>query len=429
VKELNGRSTGANRRNEEGRMRGRTPIFAWTVFLLLAVPLQAQELSQEFKINSYSSIMLPDSWRRISGSEMSLAKNAARAAGVKLPMDAEAGFQRGTAASFSYPYITVSKHSAWGLIAKDVDDLLKKIEDSIGEVDMRQIEKDAAGLVHQPKVEDIYYDTPSGAVVVQLHMKLFDRSGATGKAAFFFVKGGWLQLNFYSSQSGFAGDDRLFDKIVRALKIDPAYRYNPIGASWAGAAFNGLPVKAKLGLLALLFGLLGRVLQGKLPLNKARASSFTARIVKEQEAHTPPARPPREQAVDRPQSPQCAAPDPLENEPLLAQIQAVVAPCAQVQKAELFRTAGEDGAAQLILAIELCDGLPLRQQQEIMKDLRFRIPEGGVAKILRDSQLAGRAVAGQGLTVIDRRGVRRMPLEEAAPARNPKWETGISLEG
>jgi len=201
------------------------------IFLSLIMPVQAVELTQEFKAQDGFTMYLPDDWVEIPNEVL---KQHSEKVNQLVPQIGKQvydyGFQSAPADNWmNHPYILIQVKRT-GRIPEEELKKYKQVHEVFSE-HIGDVEDVVSGILSNTQLGETLYDAENRILWMNISFDLQRIGRINAQIAVKLTDFGVIQVTGYATEDTFSTYQPLFQKIARQIYLDNIIKYKP-GAAW-----------------------------------------------------------------------------------------------------------------------------------------------------------------------------------------------------
>lgn len=197
------------------------------IFSSLIMPVQAVELTQEFKAQDGFTMYLPDDWVEIPNEVL---KRHSEKVNQLVPQIGKQvydyGFQLPPADNWmSHPYILVQVKRT-GRIPEEELKKYKQIGEAFSE-QMKEVGDNISSILSNTQLGEPLYDAENRILWMNISFDLQQTGRVNAQIAVKLTGFGVIQVTGYATEDTFSTYQPLFQKIARQINLDNSIKYKP----------------------------------------------------------------------------------------------------------------------------------------------------------------------------------------------------------
>ena len=201
------------------------------IFSSLILPVQAVELTQEFKAQDGFTMYLPDDWVEIPNEVLKQHSDKVSELVPQIGKQVyDYGFQSPPADNWmTHPYILVQVKRT-GRIPEEELKKYKQIDEAFSE-QMEEVGDNISSILSNTQLGETLYDAENLILWMNISFNLQQRGRVNAQIAVKLTGFGVIQVTGYATEDTFSTYQPLFQKIARQIYLDNIIKYKP-GAAW-----------------------------------------------------------------------------------------------------------------------------------------------------------------------------------------------------
>ncbi len=197
------------------------------IFSSLIMPVQAVELTQEFKAQDGFTMYLPDDWVEIPNEVL---KQHSEKVNQLVPQIGKQvydyGFQSPPADNWmNHPYILIQVKRTGRIPEEDLKQY-KQIDEAFSD-QMKEVGDNILRTLSNTQLGEILFDTENRILWMNISFDLQQIGRVNAQIAVKLTEFGVIQVTGYATENTFSTYQPLFQKIARQIYLDNSVRYKP----------------------------------------------------------------------------------------------------------------------------------------------------------------------------------------------------------
>ncbi len=202
-------------------------LFFLLIFSSLILPVQAVELTQEFKTQDSFKMYLPDDWVEIPNEVL---EQHSEKVSELVPQVGKQVYNYGYQAShvdnwMTHPYVLVQVKRTGHIPAEELKKY-KQVQEVFSE-HIGDVEGMVSGLLSNTQLGEILYDAENQILWMNISFDLQQIGRVSAQIAVKLTAFGVIQVTGYATEDTFSTYQPLFQKIARQINLDSSLKYKP----------------------------------------------------------------------------------------------------------------------------------------------------------------------------------------------------------
>ena len=228
------------------------------IFSGLIIPVQAKELTREFKTGDGFTMYLPENWVEIPNEFLNQYSEKLSELAPQIGKQIyDYGFQLTPVDTWmAYPYILVQVKRT-GRISEEELRQYKRINDGVSE-QIEEVGDSISSMLSNTQLGETLYDAANQIMWVTISFDLQETGKVTAQIAVKLTEFGVIQIIGYATENTFASFQPLYQEVAKQIRLDDAIKYK--SRSGDNAILDGGADKRRILTAVLLGTIIGVVI-------------------------------------------------------------------------------------------------------------------------------------------------------------------------